>query len=192
MFAGTTLLLTAAAQAAEIAAEAGAAPHQSGGLPQLNSHYFSPQLFWLALTFVTLLFVMSKIALPRVGEVLEERRDRIKRDLDAASRLKAETDKALADYEKALADARSNASGIAKETREKLAAETDTERHRVDDQIAAKLREADKRIAATKSKATSAIGEIATDTARAVVEKLIGQSVTPDDVKKVLRPVAGE
>lgn len=192
MFAGTTLLLTAAAQAAEIAAEAGAAPHQSGGLPQLNSHYFSPQLFWLAITFVTLLFVMSKIALPRVGEVLEERRDRIKRDLDAASRLKAETDKALADYEKALADARSNASGIAKETREKLAAETDTERHRVDDQIAAKLREADKRIAATKSKATSAIGEIATDTARAVVEKLIGQSVTPDDVKKVLRPVAGE
>ncbi|MBS0267601.1 MAG: F0F1 ATP synthase subunit B' [Proteobacteria bacterium] len=192
MFAGTTLLLTAAAQAAEIAAESGAAPHQSGGLPQLNSHYFSPQLFWLAITFVTLLFVMSKIALPRVGEVLEERRDRIKRDLDAASRLKAETDKALADYEKALADARSNASGIAKETREKLAAETDTERHRVDDQIAAKLREADKRIAATKSKATSAIGEIATDTARAVVEKLIGQSVTPDDVKKVLRPVAGE
>ncbi|RUP07589.1 F0F1 ATP synthase subunit B' [Hyphomicrobium sp.] len=192
MFAGTTLLLTAAAQAAEIVAENGAMPHESVGLPQLNTHHFAPQLFWLAVTFVTLLFVMSKIALPRVGEVLEERRDRIKRDLDAASRLKAETDKALADYEKALADARSNASGIAKETREKLAAETETERHRVDDQIAAKLREADKRIAATKSKATSAIGEIATDTAKAVVEKLIGQSVTPDDVKKVLRPVAGE
>lgn len=192
MFAGTTMLLTAAAQAAEIAAQSGALPPETGGLPQLNSHHFLPQLFWLAVTFVTLLFVMSKIALPRVGEVLEERRDRIKRDLDAAARLKAETDKALADYEKALTDARSSASGIAKDTREKLASETETERHRVDEQIAAKLREAEKRIAATKSKATSAIGDIATDTARAVVEKLIGQNVTPDEVKKVLRPVAGE
>ncbi|HET6389722.1 F0F1 ATP synthase subunit B' [Hyphomicrobium sp.] len=192
MFAGTTMLLTAAAQAAEIAAQTGAVPPETGGLPQLNSHHFLPQLFWLAVTFVTLLFVMSKIALPRVGEVLEERRDRIKRDLDAAARLKAETDKALADYEKALSDARTNASGIAKETRERLASETETERHRVDEQIAAKLREAEKRIAGTKSKATSAIGDIATDTARAVVEKLIGQSVTPDEVKKVLRPVAGE
>lgn len=188
----TTMLLAAAAEAAEKVAESGALPPESVGLPQLNTHHFAPQLFWLVLTFVTLLFVMWKIALPRVADVLEERRDRIKRDLDAASRLKADTDKALADYEKALADARSNASGIAKDTREKLAAETETERHRVDDQIAAKLREADKRIAATKSKATSAIGDIATDTARAVVEKLIGQNVSPDDVKKVLRPVAGE
>lgn len=192
MFAGTTMLLAAAAEAAEKVAESGALPPESVGLPQLNTHHFAPQLFWLVLTFVTLLFVMWKIALPRVADVLEERRDRIKRDLDAASRLKADTDKALADYEKALADARSNASGIAKDTREKLAAETETERHRVDDQIAAKLREADKRIAATKSKATSAIGDIATDTARAVVEKLIGQNVSSDDVKKVLRPVAGE
>jgi F-type H+-transporting ATPase subunit b len=192
MFAGTTMLLAAAAEAAEKVAESGALPHESVGLPQLNTHHFAPQLFWLVLTFVTLLFVMWKIALPRVADVLEERRDRIKRDLDAASRLKADTDKALADYEKALADARSNASGIAKETREQLAAETETERHRVDDQIAAKLREADKRIAATKSKATLVIGDIAMETARAVVEKLIGQNVSPDEVKKVLRPVAGE
>lgn len=185
MFAGTTMLFAVAAEAAEEAAH-------TEGLPQLNPHFFTPQLFWLAVTFVALLFIMSKIALPRVADVIEERRDRIKRDLDAASRLKDETDKALADYEKALADARANASGIAKETREKLAAETEAERHRVDAQIAAKLKEADSRIAATKSKALSAIGEIATETTRAVVEKLIGQDVPPDDVKKVLRPLAGE
>jgi F-type H+-transporting ATPase subunit b len=192
MFAGTTMLLAVAAEAAEKVAESGAMPPESGGLPQLNPQHFTPQLFWLAVTFIALLFIMSKIALPRVGEVLEERRDRIKRDLDAASRLKDDTDKALADYEKALADARANASGIAKKTRAELAAETEAERHRVDDQIAVKLKEADSRIAATKTKALSAIGDIATDTARAVVEKLIGQDVPADDVKKVLRPSAGE
>lgn len=184
MFAGMTMLLSVAAEAAEEA-------HKSG-LPQLNVDHFAPQLFWLTLTFLALFFIMAKIALPRVGEVLEERRDRIKRDLEAANRLKTETDKALADYEKAFADARANASGIAKEMREALAAETEAERHRVDAQITAKLREADARIGATKSKARSAISDIAADTARAVVAKLIGQDVSPDEVKKVLRPVAGE
>ena len=186
MFAGTTMLLTAAAEAAEEAHKS------SGGLPQLDPSHFEPQLFWLAVTFVLLFFIMARIALPRVGEVIDERRDRIKRDIEAASRLKAETDKALADYEKALADARANASGIAKQTREALGAETEVERQRVDTQIAAKIAEADKRIAATKTKAIGAIGEVAADTARAVVSKLIGQDVSPDEVKKVLRPIAGE
>lgn len=185
MFAGTTMLFTVAAEAAEEASK-------SEGLPQLDPDHFAGQLFWLTLTFVALLFIMSRIALPRVGDVLDERRDRIKRDLDSAGRLKAETDKALADYEKALADARANASGIAKETREKLAAETDAERQRVDAQIAVKLQDAEARISATKSKAVSAIGEIATETARAVVSKLIGQDVSSDDVKKVLHPAPGE
>lgn len=185
MFAGTTLLFAVAAEAAEGASK-------SEGLPQLDPNHFTPQLFWLVLSFIALFFIMSRVALPRVGDVIEERRDRIKRDLDAAGRLKDETDKALSDYEKALADARSNASGIAKETRERLAAETDAERQRVDAQLAVKLQSAESRIAETKSKAVSAIGEIATDTARAVVTKLIGQDVSPDEVKKVLQPAAGE
>lgn len=185
MFAGTTLLFAVAAEAAEGASK-------SEGLPQLDPNHFTPQLFWLVLSFIALFFIMSRIALPRVGDVIDERRDRIKRDLDAAGRLKDETDKALSDYEKALADARSNASGIAKETRERLAAETDAERQRVDAQLAVKLQSAESRIAETKSKAVSAIGEIATDTARAVVTKLIGQDVSPDEVKKVLQPAPVE
>src|SRR5690606_13392739 len=154
--------------------------------------HFTPQLFWLAVTFLLLLFIMSKVALPRVADVIEERRDRIKRDIEAASRLKSDTDEALAAYEKALADARSNASGIAKETRASLSAEPDAEGQRVDAQIAAKLQGAETRIAATKTKAVTAIGDIAADTARAVVAKLIGQEVSSDEVKKVLRPVPGE
>lgn len=186
MIVGLTMVFAAAAEAAQEAA------HSGGGLPQLNTEHFLPQLFWLAVTFALLLVVMSKVALPRVAEVIDERKDRIQRDLDAAAKLGSDTDKALADYEKALADARSNASGIAKETRDKLAAETDAERHRVDGAIAGKLKDAETRIAATKQKALSAVSEIATDTARAVVSKLIGQDVSADDVKRVLRPVAGE
>jgi F-type H+-transporting ATPase subunit b len=184
MFAGITMLAAEATDAAHKAAKS--------GLPQLDTHMFSPQLFWLALTFLSLLFVMSRIALPRVGEVIEERAERIQRDVDAAGRLKADTDKALADYEKALADARANASSIAKQTREKLAAETDAEKARAEAGITAKLVEAETRIAATKTKALTAVNDIAAETARAVVAKLVGQDVSLDDVRQVLKPVAGE
>ena len=189
MIASLTLLV---AEAAETAHEAVKAVEKKGGLPQLNTHDFAPQLFWLGLTFVALYFIMSRIALPRVGEVIEERRDRIQRDLDAAERLKGDTEKALASYEKALADARTNASGIAKETRERLAGEVDKEKTKVDSQIAAKLAEAETRITATKSKALTSVSEIAADTAGAVLSKLIGQDVSADEIKRALSPAAGE
>ena len=183
MLAGMTLLAAAAAPAAHEAAKS--------GLPQLNATTFAPQLFWLVVVFVTLFYVLAKIVLPRIGEVITERGDRIARDIKAATRLKGETDKALADYEKALADARARASGIAKETREKLDLETAKEKSRVEGQISAKITQAEARIGATKTKALASVNEIAISTATAVVGKLIGQDATAEEVKKALTPTVG-
>ncbi len=68
----------------------------------LDAGTFAPQLVWLALTFGLLYLLLKRFALPRVGEVIEERRDRIQRDLEKAEKLKAETAQALATYEQAL------------------------------------------------------------------------------------------
>jgi F-type H+-transporting ATPase subunit b len=171
---------------------AGAGAKQDPGMPQFNPEFYPSQIFWLAISFGLLYLILSRVALPRIGEVIEERRDRIQRDLDSAERLKAETEKALADYEKALSDARGNANAMAREMRTKLSAEVDNERGRVDNQIAAKIGEAEKRIAATKEKALVSVNEIATETAGEVVRKLIGEPVGADEVKKALQPAAAE
>lgn len=184
MLAGMNMLAAVAVEAVQGAAKP--------GLPQLDVNYFAPQLFWLALTFAALYFLMSKVALPTIGDVVAERAGRIQRDIEAAAKLKGETDKALADYEKALQDARGKASSIAKETREALARETEAEKAKVEGKLAAKLQEAETRIAATKTKALSAVNDIAAETASAVVGKLIGQDVSLADVKKMLTPAAGE
>jgi F-type H+-transporting ATPase subunit b len=167
-------------------------PASGGNFPPFNPATFAPQLFWLALTFGTLYFVLSRKALPRIADVLEERANRIQRDLDAAERLKGETDKAIATYEQALNDAKMSASGIAKETRAKLAADVEREKAAVDVQMNAKIAQAETRIAATKSKALASVNEIAASTAAAIVGKLIGQDATADEVKRALAPVAGE
>lgn len=181
--------------AAETMHEGTEVPHDAGqhkAFPPLDPANFAPQLFWFALTFAALYFMMSRFALPRIRDVIEERADRIKRDLDAAERLKGDTEKALAAYEKALADARANASSIARQTREKLAAETDAEKHKVESALSAKLADAEKSIAATKTKALSSVAEIAAETASEVVRTLSGKDVSLDEVKRALAPQAGE
>lgn len=157
--------------------------------PPFDPSTFAKQLFWLALSFGALYFLMARIALPRIGEVIEERRDRIQRDLDEAARLKAETDAALKAYEQSLADARGKAQGLAKETRDKLAAETEAERHRVEAELNAKLAETEKRIGETKTRALSSVDEIAVSTATDIVSMLTGKSVTADEVRQALAKV---
>ena len=181
-----------AAVSALVVALAAAAEHEekAGGLPQLNPADFAPQLAWLLVTFVILYLILSRVTLPRIGEVLEERRDRVQRDLDAAERFKADTDKALAAYEKALSDAHGKASSMAKDMRDKLTAESNKERAQVESELAAKLTEAEGRIANTKAKALQSVNDIAAETASAVVGKLLGEEVSPAEVKKMLQPAA--
>jgi len=182
---GTDLSRALLSGASLLLAGAGAA-RAEGGLPQLNPHHFSPQLFWLAVTFVVLYVLMKRVALPRICEVIDERKDRIQRDLAAAERLKGETEKALANYEKALADARSSASGIARQTRDKLNAEVETERKAVEDKLARKLADAEAGITATKAKALSSVRDIAAETAELIVSKLSSLPVSKDEIARAL------
>src|SRR5215468_4480881 len=109
------------------------APHPKV-FPPLDTGTFAAQLVWLALTFALLYVIMKRAVLPRVGEVIEERGDRIKRDLAQAEKLKADTETALANYEQALLDARAKAGAIVKTMRDELAVEVGRERAKLDAQ----------------------------------------------------------
>src|SRR5262245_59976427 len=89
------------------------------GFPPFDPATFASQLFWLALTFIVLYLLMSRVALPRIGSILKQRRNKIEGDLGEAQRLKGESDVAIAAHEKALADARGRAQALANETRDK-------------------------------------------------------------------------
>ncbi len=160
--------------------------HSAVVFPPFNTDTFAPQLIWLTITFVALYYLMSRVSLPRIGEVIEERNDRIQRDLDAAERLRDETDKALAAYEQALADARTNANQIASDTRAKLSAEVDAERARLETELGTKLADAETRISATRTKAMASVNEIASDVAASVVAKLIGKDASADEIRQAL------
>ena len=57
-------------------------------MPQLDVTTWPSQLFWLAITFLALYIVISRIAIPRTGGVIEKRKATISGDLAAAQKLK--------------------------------------------------------------------------------------------------------
>ncbi len=147
-------------------------------MPQFDPSVFSPQLFWLLVTFIALYWLVSKVAVPRVGEVLEQRARVIQEDLDRAVQLKAETDAAAAAYEKAMADARSQAQDHMQAMQAELKAVAEKRTADISAQIGKQVSDAEQRIGAAKQSALDAMKGIAADTARDVVAKLT--SLTPD------------
>jgi F-type H+-transporting ATPase subunit b len=149
-----------------------------GGFPPFDSSTFASQLVSLAIAFVALYLIVSRIALPRVGGVLDARQGAIEGDLAEAQKLKDASDAALKAYESELAAARSRAQAIGAETREKLNAAAEAERKTLEARLTLKLADAEKAIAATRSAAMSNVRGIAADAAAAIVRRLTG--LAPD------------
>jgi len=157
-----------------LSTEATPPSEHGGGFPPFQKDTFASQLLWLALFFVALYFLASRLALPRVGSILEERRSRIAGDFAAASRMKDEADAAIAAYEDALTDARSRAQAMVAEARDKLGRQAEAERQALEQSLRARLAAADQAIAATKTAAMANVHAIAEDTAIAIVARLVG------------------
>jgi F-type H+-transporting ATPase subunit b len=148
-------------------------PHKEG-FPPFQKDTFASQLVWLVITFVALYLVISRIAVPRIGGIIEAREKRIAGDVADAQRLKADSEAALGAYEKSLADARNRAQTMGNDIRDKLHAEAEESRKALEAKLNAQLGEAEKQIAGTKSAAMANVRGIAIDAAAAIVERLTG------------------
>src|SRR5262249_11826806 len=111
------------------------APAGHSAFPPFESEYFPSQLVWLAISFVLLYALMSRIALPRIGARVAARGKAISDDLAAAEGLKEQSNAAQAAYDQALADARVRAQGIANATREQQARDTDALHKRLESEL---------------------------------------------------------
>ena len=168
-------VLAAAAEHAPNAAQGG--EHASGGLPQLNPANFPTQIFWLALTFGVLYYLMSKKALPRVAEVIEARQERISRDLAKAAQLKEEAEAILAQVEKSLAGARSEAQGVIAQASADIEANNQARQAQLTADIAERLHSAEAAIATAKDQALANIRAESTGIVRDIAERLAGVDV---------------
>lgn len=177
---------SAAAETKEHGGEA-AVEHSSGVFPPLDASTFSSQLFWLAVTFGLLLFLLAKFFLPRLGGILEHRSNQIADDLDSAARMQRDAEHAEKSYEQALSDARAKSHNVAETTRASINAEIESEMQKADEEAARQMDVAENKIKDLRAKALSNVDEIAADTAKTLVESLFSGNITAATAAKAVK-----
>lgn len=163
------------------------AAHGGGAFPPFQSETFASQLFWLAVTFALLYWFLAKVALPRIGGIIAQRHDKIQGDLHEAIAAKKEAEAAGLAYEAALSDAKSRSQAIAAEMHQRLKTETDAKRRELDAALAEKLAAAEKVITETKSAALTHVEGIATDTADAILQRVLGNKPSQEQVSAAVK-----
>jgi F-type H+-transporting ATPase subunit b len=143
-------------------------------MPQFDPTFFAPQLFWLLLTFGTLYVLMTSVALPKIGAVLDERQRKIDDNLDKAAQLKAEAEAAVAAYERALSESRAHAHSVIKEASDRLAHDAEERNRALAARLADQIKAGEVRINQAKTEALANVRDVAADVAGSVFARLVG------------------
>jgi len=162
-----------------------AAGHASGGgLPQFQFVWWPGQIVWLLLIFVVLYVSLSKLLLPRVGDTIKARADKIAADIADARDLKAKAEAQSAQAAAELAKARAQSQKLASDA--KANAEAASRQAAEETVLAEKLALAEQRIKASRDLALGNVRTIASDIALAITDKLTGVAATTEEVEAAL------
>jgi len=150
--------------------------HGSGGLPQFDFQWWPGQIAWFLLVFFAVLAFMRLFAVPRVGGTMDLRESRIAGDIAEARRMKEEADAQAQAAQADMAQARAAAQKLGADARAKAQAEIAARLADEEAKLAKTSAEAEARIVAARDAAMTNVEGIASDAARAIVEKLTGRA----------------
>ncbi|MEE9388470.1 MAG: F0F1 ATP synthase subunit B' [Paracoccaceae bacterium] len=158
------------------AADAAGHGGESVGMPQLDFTSFPNQIFWLVVTLVVIYFVLSRVALPRIGSVLSDRQGAITNDIAAAEDLKQKAIEAEAAYELALSDARVEAGRIVAQAKADIQGELNVATAKADAEIAVKVAQSEVAIGEIRESAMKNVKVVAQDAAKEIVLAMGGKA----------------
>ncbi len=165
------------------------AEHKSGGFPPFNTSTYPSQIFWLTVTFVALLIVMWKVAVPKIGGVIGERKGRIQTELAKAEESRKAAEHAAAAYQAPILEARERARAASEASRTEMAREFERAKTSADTEAHRKTTEAQERIAAMQRQAKWHVTQAAEEAVVDIVSRLTGESVSRTEATAAVRDV---
>jgi F-type H+-transporting ATPase subunit b len=151
-------------------------------MPQLLPADFAPQIVWLAIVFVVLYLAFSKLALPRIGDVLDARAERLGGDLERAQAMRKQAETTKAAYEAELTKARADAQSTAAQVASRMAALGAERQGALSKRLADEGKAAETRIAQAKAQAMAGLRQAAAELTAAAAVKLTGAAPPADRV----------
>ena len=160
-----------------------------------GSFLVSPALglmIWTLIAFGATLFVLSRFALPRIGEALEKRANTIRESIDAAEKQRAEADRLLAEYRERLREAREQADDIVARARKAAdAAEADAAasgREKREELVAAARRDIEMETRRSLERIRKEVADLTVLT----TEKVTRKTLSGDDQKRLIDEALAE
>jgi F-type H+-transporting ATPase subunit b len=161
-------------------------PHKSGGLPQFQVEHWGNQIIWLLIVFAILYTLLAKVFVPRLRGIQDTRAKTIADAVEQARRVQAEADAQAAAAKAEIAEARAQARRFAADAKAKAQAELTASQAAEDQRLNAELEKAEARIRAMRDLAMANVGQIAAETAEAIVAKLTGSAPSRSEVDAAL------
>ena len=162
----------------------------SGGLPQLDFTTWPTQIFWLVVSFGLAYILMWRVALPRIGSVLEERHNRIQGDLKRAKAASENAEQARQAFEVMLAESREKASAVMREATESIRNKMERKIKTSNASTAEKMAEAESEIAEAKARAMIDVVDIASTSAAEAVAQLTNIKISQADATKQVKQIS--
>jgi F-type H+-transporting ATPase subunit b len=152
-------------------------------MPQLDFSTFLPQIFWLFISLSFLYIVLSRYALPRVSDVIEERKDIIAQDIDSAKKFSSETELAIEELNMKLSEAKINSQSLMNNSLQEIKESNEEKKSILLKEINDDIVAAEAKIQEKKEESLSEISSVSEDIAIEMLENL---SIGEIDKEKVI------
>jgi F-type H+-transporting ATPase subunit b len=160
-------------------------------MPQLNQlpDIFWSQLFWLAVVFGVIFFVIARGMVPKIQGTVELREQRIAADLEAAQAARLTADETEAAWRSRMDSARAEAAKVSNDAKQASAKDTEAKVQAAAKKINMKIEAAETKIRDARDAARSEIEAVAADAAREMVSRLTGTSVDQKEAAEAVKAV---
>ena len=155
-------------------------------IEQLPFIFFS-QLFWLALVFGIIFFVIGRGMLPKIQGTVELREQKIAEDLERAQAARSGAEETEAAWRARMDAARADAAVIAQEAKQASSRDTEAQVRAAGDKLNLKVEAAETQIRQALESARSEIEAVAAEATQELVSRLTGLSIAPEEAAQAVK-----
>ena len=160
------------------------------GMPQLNTEFWTAQIFWLILIFSGLYIVIWKIFLPKITDNIENRKLRVVNDLNETEKLKENAEKKLGEYNKIIENAKKEAKRLVEDSKKKLENDIKNKKQKFNEEIEKELISAEKEVESLKKSSIFNINKIAVEISSEIIKQVIETEVNMSNVSAIVEDIS--
>ncbi len=156
-------------------------------MPQFDTHFLTPLLFWSAVSFAILLFLLKRYAFPAITEILDARERTITENLAKAERARKDAEQLLAEYQAKLKAAQQEATTMIDQARKQAQQVAEDNQRRVKQDTDRMLATAREEMARERVRVSKELKDQAVELVMAASERILKRSLTDADQKRLVK-----